>query len=427
MPIRLAHLLIAIAFTILVRPADAVVHSVCPNGCDFTRIAAAVAASSNGDEIVLAFTRPTIHTEAAIVIEKNLTIRGFGRDETIVQAAATAAAATDRIFTIQNGGSVFLWDLTLRHGRESFGGAIRVLGSTGLTSDLSLQRVGVHGNVATGNGGGLIGSSDTTVTIVDSVFEANVASDGGGLYSTGADITIIGSLFAGNAADAVGGGIYASGGDLSMWNTTITGNIASFQSGGVDIRTGIPSLRHVTIVDNSAPSVGGFNFLAASVRSSVIANNGGGDCVREITGANLHNWDSDGSCGIGVVGSGDPELEPLRDNGGWTRTRAPQEESPLIDAGDQTRCANSDQRGLERRLGGDCDIGAYERYELETCETVNLAIPDDDPTGVSHTVLLNTPDGSADRIVDVNASIFVLHDAVGDLTVHLGHDGIRVP
>ncbi|MCG8455454.1 MAG: hypothetical protein MI919_04165 [Holophagales bacterium] len=406
--------------------AEGALHTVCASGCDFTLIATAVDAAASGDQIVIEVEWPEVHTEAAIVIEKNLTLRGLGRDTTVVQAAPTVEAATDRILTVLQGASVFLEDLTLRHGNDLEGGAVLAMGSPGFTTDLTVRRVRFRDNHSLTFGGGLHGRFDSVIRITDSVFDINTARSGGGLSSAGADLSIRESLIRGNTAED-GGGLFHSNGDLVLWNTTVTENLATRESGGLHIPNSLPVLRHATIVRNSAPTIGGMTHLAASVSNTVIAGNPGGDCSREITGAGPRNWDSDGSCGASVVGTGDPELEPLRDNGGPTLTLAPQEESPLLDAGRQSDCAATDQRGLDRDLGGDCDIGAYERYEIQACESPNLAIPDGDTDGISRTVFLDTPDGVADRIVDVNASLFVLHGWVGDLKVDLTHGGIPVP
>jgi hypothetical protein len=54
-------------------------------------------------------------------------------------------------------------------------------------------------------------------------------------------------------------------------------------------------------------------------------------------------------------------LGPLQDNGGSTVTHALLPGSPAIDAGDPTRCRGTDQRGVPRPQGAECDIGAFER------------------------------------------------------------------
>ncbi len=61
----------------------------------------------------------------------------------------------------------------------------------------------------------------------------------------------------------------------------------------------------------------------------------------------------------------DPLLGPLSFNGGLTPTLSPLAGSPLVDAGDNTNCLSTDQRGLLRPVdklgsGAICDIGALE-------------------------------------------------------------------
>lgn len=62
----------------------------------------------------------------------------------------------------------------------------------------------------------------------------------------------------------------------------------------------------------------------------------------------------------------DPWLLPLADNGGWTETHEIQTVSPALDEGTGVTsatffdCPETDQRGIERPQGEDCDVGAYE-------------------------------------------------------------------
>lgn len=50
----------------------------------------------------------------------------------------------------------------------------------------------------------------------------------------------------------------------------------------------------------------------------------------------------------------------LADNGGPTQTHALVNDSPAIDAADDTVCPTTDQRGVSRPQGAFCDIGAFE-------------------------------------------------------------------
>jgi hypothetical protein len=101
--------------------------------------------------------------------------------------------------------------------------------------------------------------------------------------------------------------------------------------------------------------------------NTIVANStSGGDCVNEDTIAtNTNNLVQDGSCSAAL--SGDPKLDPagLKNNGGATQTIALQSNSPAIDRGNATTCADVatvnglDQRGQSRN-DLKCDIGAYE-------------------------------------------------------------------
>src|SRR5690606_29583266 len=56
----------------------------------------------------------------------------------------------------------------------------------------------------------------------------------------------------------------------------------------------------------------------------------------------------------------DPLIDSLQNDGGFTQTMALLPGSPAIDAGDNTACPATDQRGVTRPQGPQCDIGAYE-------------------------------------------------------------------
>jgi hypothetical protein len=86
--------------------------------------------------------------------------------------------------------------------------------------------------------------------------------------------------------------------------------------------------------------------------------------------------DAANACGLtdgvdgNIIGS-DPLLEPLADNGGSTQTMALDADSPAIDAGTNTGCPATDQRGVARPQENSCDIGAY---EAQSGDTVYLPI-----------------------------------------------------
>jgi hypothetical protein len=108
----------------------------------------------------------------------------------------------------------------------------------------------------------------------------------------------------------------------------------------------------------------------ADVQSSIIANNGGGSAPVNI-GLGIGGGVSGANNLIGESGTvglppdtiqADPQLLPLGDHGGPTRTHALEPTSQAIDAGNNAVGGSFDQRGtgFPRVVGFAADIGAFE-------------------------------------------------------------------
>jgi hypothetical protein len=131
-------------------------------------------------------------------------------------------------------------------------------------------------------------------------------------------------------------------------------------------------MNNVTVSDNSGGiSTGLFAGTVVQLSNTIIANNGlFTDCANGPITSNGYNLDSDGSCSLmatGDLSSMNPNLGPLQNNGGSTQTQALKSSSPAIDMGNLAlpngiipACESSDQRGVARPQGADCDMGAYE-------------------------------------------------------------------
>ena len=174
----------------------------------------------------------------------------------------------------------------------------------------------------------------------------------------------------------VGGGIAtvpnATEVSVTVVNSTITGNT----NGGGSLGSGIFSggsttLVYTTVARNVAGNFGNIDTVRLESFGSVIAESGGtGNCLAKTT-SHGYNFSDDDLCGFtdptDRENAGDPQLAPLADNGGPTRTLLPQGGSPLIDVIPIGSCESNgaagittDQRGVSRPQGSGCDIGAIE-------------------------------------------------------------------
>jgi predicted outer membrane repeat protein len=308
-------------------------------------------------------------------------------------------------------------------GREGVGGGIYIS-----NSHITLANLEIYDNTALWYGGGIY-NADGGSTLTNITFRINSANTGGGLADIGGNPNLNNITFHNNHAANTGGAIYSAdslsnltqvtfsdntagqtGGAISiqstgsddsqmsvadLTNVTFSGNSALQQGGAIYIWFSEVNLSNVTLSDNSAASGGGISSEGAhllQLRNVIVGNSSSeGDCVMdafstvnathsliESTGAN--------ACGLvnGVDGNLvglDSLLDTLEDNGGDTRTHALLPGSPAIDAGTNTGCPPTDQRGEPRPQDGDgdglpvCDIGAYERETLHLDEDLSIFLP----------------------------------------------------
>lgn len=245
-----------------------------------------------------------------------------------------------RVFRIEDNANATVSGLTITNGNSSpdlFGGGILNSGGT-----LTLANSTVSGNTAP-HGGGIQNSSGSTLTLVNSTLSGNAATgtntspgEGGGIRDFSGSVTLTNSTVSGNAASN-GGGIYTNDGFVTLTNSTVSANVATGSGGGiVGVDLGEVTLSNTIVASNSAPN----------------NPNAGG------------SFNSQGNNLIG--NTVDPLLGSLQNNGGPTNTHALLQGSPAIDAGNNTVCPATDQRGETRPKDGDgnnsviCDIGAFE-------------------------------------------------------------------
>jgi len=279
---------------------------------------------------------------------------------------------------ILNSGDLALTDTTVRRNRatdflfQGIGGGI--FNDTGT---LSLYNTTVSGNGVAGDGGGIFNRSGT-VNLTDSTVMSNGAGSAGGIFNGGI-LTLTNSTVSGNGAitdafDGIGGGIWNRG-DMTLTNSTVSGNQAGYYdfpylatgTGGGILNSGAGTARMInsTVTGNRAYESGGgiSNFNALSLTGTIVADNVVDNCGGSVDSLG-YNLADDTSCGFTQLTDlvvADAMLGPLQDNGGPTETHDLLPGSPAIDAGSMD-CPppDTDQRGVARPQGTDCDIGAVE-------------------------------------------------------------------
>jgi filamentous hemagglutinin family protein len=243
---------------------------------------------------------------SVVSINKDLTVRGAGADNTSVDGQNTR-----QVFDIA-AGIVNLEGLTIQNGSVSdSGGGIRVVsGSTvnvnnstvkGNSADfqgggifnegtLAVTNSTISGNSTKNDGGGI--QNRGTLMVTNSTISGNTATeDGGGIENERGTLAVINSIISGNSTTQQdGGGIENDRGTLTVTNSTISGNTAGDTGGGIENDRGTVTVTDSTISDNSAKTFGGgidnrFDGSTLTVTNSTIsgnrANDGGGISNRD--------------------------------------------------------------------------------------------------------------------------------------------------
>ncbi|MFK7956603.1 MAG: choice-of-anchor Q domain-containing protein [Lysobacterales bacterium] len=203
----------------------------------------------------------TPHTEADILIDKDVTIEGVDQAQTVVQAAAAPNSESGRVFTILSGNTVILRDFTIRHGDApaGSGGGIWIQSSTN-QSLVTLKRMTISQNRSLTQGGGI--ANEAQLEIDDFTIAENTvrAGGGGGIYNTG-DLTLRQGFIQSNNVPSHGGGVLSfKDGDnepsLSIDGVVVHGNFAR-RGGGVFNEGAMTIFSESTIANNSAENSGG--------------------------------------------------------------------------------------------------------------------------------------------------------------------------
>ena len=223
----------------------------------------------------------TWHLSATVVIQKNITLRGAGAGQSILDGGRPPSGPGGvRVLQIEPGATVTVADLTITKGsivRDNGAGIYN--GGT-----LTLTDVSVTGN-ASPFGAGIFNDFNATLTLMGGTVTGNSATArGGGIFHTGATMTLTDVTVTGNSA-SVGAGmdVASTSGSTVLTNVTVMGNSAGGTGGGIVNESRALTLNTSRVIDNDAlnPDGGGAGIVnyAGKVTlndSEVTANTGGG-------------------------------------------------------------------------------------------------------------------------------------------------------
>ncbi len=381
--------------------APTIVTSLNDNGPGSLRQAIAVA--TPGSTITFeASLRGTIVLVDVLDITKSLTIHGPGA----------------QVLSIRGGNNIYRVNVHARASITISGLTFQNSTDGGILNEGTLTLINSvvsHNRSISGAGGG-IHNHRGTLTLINSMVSHNTASglysSGGGIFNDRGSLMLINSVITNNESSgdiqgADGGGIY-NGGTLTLTNSTVSGNTSSGPGGGGQGGGGISNfgsqvdIKFCTIYGNKTSDKGGGLSIEDSqdnngktvpgrvrIRNSILAGNHAGtgpnisgaltsdgyNLIQDIAGATINS----GSNGKSDIIGSSPDIGPLQNNGGQTKTLALLPGSPAINAiplqycqikdifNDQSRMY-TDQRGMKRPGGNEttCDIGAYEYVEPPT-------------------------------------------------------------
>jgi hypothetical protein len=220
-----------------------------------------------------------------------------------------------------------------------------------------------------GCGGGLLNTSDSSPVLTNLTFNGNSAIYGGGIFNSSSSPTLTNITLNSNSAATYGGGMYNLSSSPMLTNVTFNSNFAGSYGGGMFNDSGSsPTLTNLTFNGNSATTGGGgmsnYDSSSPQIRNTIFWGN------TAATEAEIYNNNSIPGVSDSVIQGGyaggtniitaDPLLGTLGDYGGYTDTIPLLPGSSAINAGNDTICPATDQRGVTRPQGSSCDIGSYE-------------------------------------------------------------------
>ena len=214
--------------------------TVCPSGCAYSEIQAAINAAPNGDTIAIApGTYGPVNTD-----DKSVTLRGAGASETAITAGGVNGVSVVYI----GSGVVTITGVTIT-AEDMTAGA----GHSGITNHgtATLRDSTITSNSGSGVPGGIANSGTMTLT------HSAITNNSGGPSTGGIDnrgtMTLNHSTVTKNSG--YGGGILNVG-TMTLKHSTVDGNSGYRQFGGI-VNYGTMTLKHSTISNNSGTNSSG--------------------------------------------------------------------------------------------------------------------------------------------------------------------------
>jgi hypothetical protein len=304
--------------------------------------------------------------------------------------------------SIDSGGAIYVDAGTLNITNSSLnnnstvgaGGAIALKAGSGTATISGTSFTSNNAN----RGGAIFADTGGALNITLSRFVSNSAIEGGSVH-TRRMTTINNAVFEGGSAELGGTHIYvqagtttvntstlsdspsapvifiANTGEMHLLNSTVSSN-----SGGADVY-GRLDILFSTIAFNSDFATRRDPDGIITLRHSLMVANGTANCVGGLSTATGVNYATDSTCGAGVTvdSVANIALGALANNGGVNRTHYPADSSIILgtidpaDCTDGTNPVTSDQRGVGRPAGPNCDPGAVEN---DTASGGGLGAPD---------------------------------------------------
>ena len=325
------------------------VHSIEDRGYGTLRQVIGLAPSNS--TIVLSVTGAVNLVGGELNISKPLTLLGPGAHRLSIQRSYEPGTRDFRIFRIM-GGPVTIAGVTIRNGRLSSEWDDDGAGIFNW-SELTLRDCVIRDNTSVVNDTRGIGLCSMTGTsrVVNCTIANNhatgLSSEGGGIYNWWAFTALTNCTISGNSSMSGSGGIqndaYAKG--LIIHSCTIVSNAgpqgAGLYSSGYAGEYARPLFIKNTIVAANIPR----DEYSTEVDNAGIFVSGGHNLFgRMSTGPDIQTNASDRFS----ITAAQLQIGPLQDNGGTTPTHALLPASIALDAGDDTDCLPTDQRGIAR-------------------------------------------------------------------------------